>query len=1185
MRRLLTALGLLLLAAIGAVLLLPSLIASDWIRDRIVREVEAATGLTVSLDGPVSLALFPSLALEAQDVGLALKDATEFARVREIRFGLALTPLLNRQIDITGLDVIGPTVDLALDQDGQPSWTRSESGEETVPLDAEPAEGVAVDPSSGTGEAAGFSLAVRRLTVSEGSFSWADDRTGAEERVEDISFETAISDLSAPVRIEGGFTARGLPQTLTLEVASPSSLIDSRRANILLDLTSALSFLSLEGSLDLSAKSFDGIAGIASKDLRGLASAFGAGGRPPFTDLKLQTAVHAAADRLEATGLDLTLDGMTGKGELALAFAGAKPRVDLRLAVDRLDLDRLNAARAEPAPDAPAGGPASGEAVGGKRAIDLSPLSRFDGGVELKVGEITGSALADIGPLTNATLIAVVKDGTLDAAIGPMTVVGGSADLRLGVKPDKAGVRVDGRVKAGGFDLKALAALRGAALPVTGVLSADVAFAAVGETPDALRASLGAAGSVALRKGVVSGLGLSDAFGDPAADRLTNLEVEAAFKSLNSPVRLTGSAAFRKEPFTLDVTVDPRRLIAGGDFALTAKAASKRLALSFDGTVDPARGMVSGGFGLDSPSLGAALAVLGRSAGDLPPGKVAIFGTLDVARDAVRFSNADFTLAETHLAGDVAVALAGRPKITARLEGDAVDLGSLIGGASGAGAPDAPSSGGNAGGGPAPRRGWSEEPLDISGLRGFDADVAIGANRVLFGGVEAGPARLTVVNEGGKLTVDLPRMGLYDGEGAGRVTLDGAGEVPALAASFRLADVSALPLLSGAAGFTRIEGKAAMEIDLTAAGGSERALAQGLNGKASVAFRDGALRGIDITSLLQSAALNVVTGFGQNPEAKTAFHALTATFAIQNGQVTNDDLRLDGPYVRATGAGRIDVPNRQIGYRVVPTLAAPDGTGEVSFEVPVIIEGSWDAPRIYPDIAGILEDPKAAYDKLRKLGGAFGRIGREGGDLGAVLEGLAPGLGAAIGGGGAGEAGPGQGEADPLNQILEGVLGGRRPAGQPPGLDDPGIEPQPLSDLPGQALPGEPVAPGLQAPEPDAQPSLGTPVDPGIGGPIDEPGPALPDPAPLPMARPALDDAPVALPPPDVDPVEEPPVAAGPLPDALGPPAEPSLEPLPDEPGPLADPGLEPLPGEPVEPQDPMELLIQQGVQQLLPQQ
>jgi AsmA protein len=34
----------------------------------------------------------------------------------------------------------------------------------------------------------------------------------------------------------------------------------------------------------------------------------------------------------------------------------------------------------------------------------------------------------------------------------------------------------------------------------------------------------------------------------------------------------------------------------------------------------------------------------------------------------------------------------------------------------------------------------------------------------------------------------------------------------------------------------------------------------------------------------------------------------------------------------------------------------------------VMVTGPWGSPRIYPDIKGILENPTAAYERLRQLG-------------------------------------------------------------------------------------------------------------------------------------------------------------------------------------------------------------------------
>ena len=105
------------------------------------------------------------------------------------------------------------------------------------------------------------------------------------------------------------------------------------------------------------------------------------------------------------------------------------------------------------------------------------------------------------------------------------------------------------------------------------------------------------------------------------------------------------------------------------------------------------------------------------------------------------------------------------------------------------------------------------------------------------------------------------------------------------------------------------------------------------------------------------------------------------------------DLNLIGPLVKMTGAGTIDLGTKLMGFRVEPKLVmTTEGQGRTSepvgFGIPVMIEGPWVAPRIYPEMAGMLDNPDAAYAKLREMGkGLFGPDGAGLGVLGGLING------------------------------------------------------------------------------------------------------------------------------------------------------------------------------------------------------
>ncbi|HSS86980.1 MAG TPA: AsmA family protein, partial [Reyranella sp.] len=154
---------------------------------------------------------------------------------------------------------------------------------------------------------------------------------------------------------------------------------------------------------------------------------------------------------------------------------------------------------------------------------------------------------------------------------------------------------------------------------------------------------------------------------------------------------------------------------------------------------------------------------------------------------------------------------------------------------------------------------------------------------------------------------------------------------------------------------------------------------------------------------------------------------MAASFKIDRGQATTTDLNLVGPLVKITGVGTIDLGTKMIGFRVEPQLVmTTQGQGRtadpVGFGIPVVLSGPWSSPKIYPEIQGILDNPDAAYAKLREMGkGLFGPDG-------AGLSNIIGNLGSLTGNQG-GTGGNGGLLGGGLGQALSGLLGGSSNSG------------------------------------------------------------------------------------------------------------------------------------------------------------
>ena len=244
----------------------------------------------------------------------------------------------------------------------------------------------------------------------------------------------------------------------------------------------------------------------------------------------------------------------------------------------------------------------------------------------------------------------------------------------------------------------------------------------------------------------------------------------------------------------------------------------------------------------------------------------------------------------------------------------------------------------------------------------------------------------------------------------------------------------ALPLLKGLADFDKLDGKMQTKISVRSTGNNQRAIMAGLQGTTFVVFQDGAIKGLNVAQMIRSLTSSTLSGWQEGKEQTTDLTQLSASFKIDKGQAVTTDLNLVGPLVRMTGVGTIALDTKQIGFRVEPKLVmTTEGQGRagdpVGFGIPVMIEGPWGAPKIYPDMQGILDNPDAAYAKLKEMG--KGLFGPNGGGLGAALGGLLGGQQGAAGGQPGAARAAGKASAGPADLIERPAR--RRTAGAPGG--------------------------------------------------------------------------------------------------------------------------------------------------------
>ena len=356
------------------------------------------------------------------------------------------------------------------------------------------------------------------------------------------------------------------------------------------------------------------------------------------------------------------------------------------------------------------------------------------------------------------------------------------------------------------------------------------------------------------------------------------------------------------------------------------------------------------------------------------------------------------TIGQSTFNGWASVEFAGKPVVKADLDFQRLTLGLVPAKASDAGTT------GSGFGGIGPHsdwnQPWSDREVNIDALNYFDADVQISAAELRVDKFRFKPMSVRGTVASGVLKAEFPHIGLYGGQGDGVVLVDTSDATPNQAMRINLTGPRALPLLIDVANFDALDGHMQAKIDVHATGASLRAVMSTLGGSADIIVQDGEIRDINVAKMIRALAANPLTGWQENKAETTDLSQLSAHFRISNGRATTDNLQLMGPLVRVNGAGSADIAAKTLWFKLDPKLVMSlEGQGgsadPVGLGVPVVVQGTWSEPRIYPDITGILDDPNAAYAKLHALG--KGLFGGSNAQSGVGVDTLTHGLGSLFG--------------------------------------------------------------------------------------------------------------------------------------------------------------------------------------------
>lgn len=435
-----------------------------------------------------------------------------------------------------------------------------------------------------------------------------------------------------------------------------------------------------------------------------------------------------------------------------------------------------------------------------------------------------------------------------------------------------------------------------------------------------------------------------------------NMTVSMA--NINAPASVAGSLVWRGQKVNLQVFVKSPSDLAGRGSAADVAIQSRALNAAISGLAGLDKGLkLAGKVDASSPDL-RALAKWAGVGGSGTAGlkDFSVQAGLDLANGKVELKDAFISMDGMKAQGSATVDPgSNKPHIEASLGIDQLNT-NIYTGKKSAGITTAQ-----------PDDGWSDEAFDLSGLNIANAKLRLSASSILYGDVKFGATRLNIDLIDGKLEVALKETIAYGGRANGTLQIDGTSTIPTLSGTFLADKLDGAGLLKDFAGFSRFDGMFSTKLDLSATGQSQRELVSTLKGSAILELNNGLLRGIDLASMIGSVRKNVLEGWSKTDNAGTEVNSMSASFKIADGIAQTSDLNVLSPAFQATGDGSVDMLRRHLDFRTKPVIATGVGNEFAGLAVPVIVTGRWSNPKVYPDVAGILENPDAAFKTLNQL--------------------------------------------------------------------------------------------------------------------------------------------------------------------------------------------------------------------------
>jgi len=450
---------------------------------------------------------------------------------------------------------------------------------------------------------------------------------------------------------------------------------------------------------------------------------------------------------------------------------------------------------------------------------------------------------------------------------------------------------------------------------------------------------------------------------------ISDLNLNLANISLENPVEISFSAKLDGKPISLEGTAGPiGKEVGKGTIAIDfVLKALDTLEIKLNGNiVDP---MISQTIDLKldvaSFSLKKLLSALGQSLPVQPKDSkvleaIAIKTRIKGNKNSISFSDGLLLLDTSKLMFSASAKEFDKPNLKFDLQLDDIDLDRYLP------EPVAKDEPANKEDTPE-KKDSAKKKTDYDPLRKLVLDGKVKVGKLKAHGAKVENINVHIVAKNGIITMDPLGLDLYKGSVASKLEVNVQKNNPKTKIIINADNIQTGPLMQDTVQKELIEGTLKTNILLSMTGESDEMIKKTLTGKGELLFIDGAIVGFDIANSVRNVKAKLSGTEKVRKKPRTDFAELKVPFTSKNGLVNTIGASLVSPLIRVLVTGDINLMKELLDLKIDPKFVATlKGQGDTKkrsgIMVPVLVTGSFAAPKIRPDLKGMLTEGTIPLD-------------------------------------------------------------------------------------------------------------------------------------------------------------------------------------------------------------------------------